>query len=64
MVDKNVGFLVHKKSIDIIEKISHLIKDFDATLKLGLNARDRIVNRHTIDNYGSYVKTIYKNILE
>ena len=64
LVDKNVGFLTQKKSIDIAEKISHLIKDFDATLKLGLNARDRIVNRHTIDNYGSYVKTIYKNILE
>ena len=64
LVDKNVGFLTQKTSIDIAEKISHLIKDFDATLKLGLNARDRIVNRHTIDNYGSYVKTIYKNILE
>ena len=63
LVDKDVGFLTKKTSTDIAEKISYLIKDYDRTLKLGLNARNRIKRQYTIDNYGSYVKTIYDNIL-
>ena len=63
LVDKDVVFLTKKTSIDIAEKISYLIKDYDRTLKLGLNARNRIKKQYTVDNYGSYVRSIYNNIL-
>ena len=62
LVDEKIGLLTQSNANDIASKIDILLKNYNSSVKMGLNARKLIKSKYTIDNYGNYIKETYKNV--
>lgn len=55
LVDENCGYLINKDPNIIKDKIVDLINNYEVNKKMGENARLKIINNYTAENYYNYI---------
>lgn len=64
LVDREVGFLVSKDPLHIVEKLIVLITNHEFSRELGQNARKRALKSHNFKKYESYLLNVYNRALD
>lgn len=63
LIDREVGFLVSKDPLHIVEKLIVLITNHEFSRELGQNARKRALKSHNFKKYESYLLNVYNRAL-
>jgi hypothetical protein len=47
----------------VAERLDYMLNHFDDTIAMGLQARKKVMQEHTIERYVSYLEGVYERIV-
>jgi glycosyltransferase involved in cell wall biosynthesis len=59
IVDEKVGILIQPQAESLVQAIEKMLSDFDQTVRMGQNARQRVLEKHTVEKFARYLENIY-----
>jgi glycosyltransferase involved in cell wall biosynthesis len=63
LIDENVGFRVPLDSKEIADKIAFLLNNEETAIRLGKNAREKVMQEYSINTYSKYIDELYESVI-
>lgn len=63
LVTDDTGFRVPLSAEAVAERLDYMLNHFDDTIAMGLQARKKVMQEHTIERYVSYLEGVYERIV-
>jgi len=64
LVTEDVGFCVPLSAAEIAERLDQMLDQFDRTVEMGMQAREKVLREHTIHRYAGYLLNVYEIMRE
>lgn len=63
LVTDDTGFRVPLSAEAVAERLDYMLNHFDDTIAMGLQARKKVMQEHTIERYVAYLEGVHERIV-